>query len=83
MDKVVFRDMLQKTGHCNRITTRKSSSGRDKYTKNVLDDELKRFLNLDTKREGKGIETFILPFYIIDIYTRFEVLIGTKLSGHS
>ena len=33
--------------------------------------------------EGQGIEKIIIPFNIIDIYTRLEVLIGLKLSGHS
>ena len=33
--------------------------------------------------EGEGIEKNIIPSNIIDIYTRLEVLLGLKLSGHS
>ena len=32
--------------------------------------------------EGRGVKT-IIPSNIIDIYTRLEVLLGLKLSGHS
>ena len=32
--------------------------------------------------QGEGIK-FIIPSNIIDIYTRFEVLLGLKLSGHT
>ena len=33
--------------------------------------------------EGRGIEKIIIPSNIIDIYTRLEVLLGLKLSGHT
>ena len=33
--------------------------------------------------EGKGIQKNIIPSNIIDIYTRLEVLLGLKLSGHT
>ena len=32
--------------------------------------------------EGQGIEKIIIPSNMIDICTRLEVLLGTKLSGH-
>ena len=35
------------------------------------------------KLEGKGIQKINIPSNIIDIYTRLEVLLGLKLSGHS
>ena len=31
----------------------------------------------------QGIEEIIIPFSIIDIYTRLEILLGVKLSGLS
>ena len=40
-------------------------------------------LNLDTKLKGREIEKIIIPSNIIDLYTRLEVLLGLKLSGHS
>ena len=33
--------------------------------------------------QGEGIEKIIIPSNIIDIYTRLEILLGLKLSGHS
>ena len=40
-------------------------------------------MNLDTKLDGRRIEKIIIPSNIIDIYTRLEVLLGLKLSGHT
>ena len=36
-----------------------------------------------TDLKGQGIEKIIIPSNIIDIYTRLEVLLGLKLSGHT
>ena len=33
--------------------------------------------------QGEGIEKIIIPSNIIDIYTRLEILLGLKLSGHT
>ena len=33
--------------------------------------------------DGQGIQKIIIPSNIIDIYTRLEVLLGLKLSGHT
>ena len=33
--------------------------------------------------EGHGIEKIIIPPNIIDIYTKLEILLGLKLSGHN
>ena len=52
----------------------KVNSGRYKNTKNTLKPN-----NL----QGRGIEKIIIPSNIIDIYTRLEVLLGLKLSGHT
>ena len=85
MEKVVFRDILQKTTYYNRIPTKGRMSGRDKYIKNDLDNDVRKILNLDTKPKlkGRGVEKFIMPSNIIDIYTRLEVLPRLKLSGHT
>ena len=50
------------------------NSGRYKNTKNIL---------IPNNLQGRGIEKIIIPNNIIDIYTRLEVLLGLKLSGHS
>ena len=33
--------------------------------------------------QGEGNEKVIIPFNIIDIYTRLEILLGLKLSGQT
>ena len=58
-------------------------SGRDRYIKNDFDNDVIKILNLDQKHRGKRVEKVIIPSNIIDIYTRIEVLLGLKLSGHS
>ena len=42
-DKVIFRDILQKTGYYNREPTKCRLSGRDRYIKNDLDNDVKKF----------------------------------------
>ena len=44
-------------------------------------NNLKTFLKKHNL-EGQGVK-IIIPSNIIDIYTRLEVLLGIKLSGHS
>ena len=60
-------------------------SGRDRYITYELDNDVSRILdlNLNTKLKVRGIEKTIIPSNIIDIYTRLEVLLGLKLSGHT
>ena len=81
--KVVFKDILSKTKKCNRKLTIGKMSGRDRYIKNDLDNDVIRSLNLDKKLKGRGIEKIIIPSNIIDIYTRLEILLGLKLSAHT
>ena len=83
MEKVVFKDILQKTGYYKRVPTKSRMSGRDRYTQNDLDNDVRRILNLDTRQKGRGFKKFIIPSNIIDIYTSLEILLGLKLSGHS
>ena len=58
-------------------------SGRDRYIENDFDNDVRRTLNLDTKLKGRGIQKFIIPSNVIDIYTKLEILLGLKLSGHT
>ena len=82
-DKLIFRDILRKTGYYNRKPTNDRLKGRDRYNKYELDTDVSRILNLDTKLKCRGVEKIIIPSNIIDIYTRLEILLGLKLSGHS
>ena len=43
---------------------------------NIKEEEANNF-------EGRGIEKVIIPSNIVDIYSRLEVLLGLKLSGHT
>ena len=40
-------------------------------------------MKLDTKLKGRGVEKIIIPSNIIDIYTKLEILLGLKVSGHT
>ena len=84
-EKVVFRDFLQNTGYYSRKPTKGKPSGLDNYIKNDLDNDVKKIFKIGSKPKlkGKGVEKIIIPSNIIDIYTRFEVLLGLKLSGHT
>ena len=45
MEKVVFRDMLLKTGYYNRKPTKGKTSSRDRYIKNDLNNDVRRILD--------------------------------------
>ena len=82
-DKLIFRDILQKTGYYKRKPTKGRLTGRERYIKYDLDKDASRILNLDTKLKSRGVEKIIIPSNTIDIYSRLEVLLGLKLSGHT
>ena len=69
IEKLVFRDILQKTDYYKRLPTQKRMSGRDRYIKNYLDKDVRRLLNLDTKLKGKGIEIMVILSNLFDIYS--------------
>ena len=83
MEKVIFRDILQKTNYNNRKRQKGPMSGRDRYIQIKLDDDVRKILYLDKQYRARGVEKIIIPSNIIDIYTRLEILLGLKLSGHS
>ena len=82
-DKVIFRDILFKTGYYKYKPGKGRMPGRDRYIRYEIDNDVRKILKLDTKLKGRGIETIIIPSNIIDIYTRLEVILGLKLSGHT
>ena len=49
-------------------------SGRDRYTKNDFENDVRKISNLDSKLREKGVEKIIIPSNIIDTYTRLENL---------
>ena len=82
-DKSIFRDILWKTGYYNRKPTKGRLTGRDRYIKYDLDNDVITILRLDNKLKVRGVKKIIISSNIIDIYTRIELLIGLKLSGHT
>ena len=82
-EKVVLRNFLSKTGYYSRKPLRGKPSGLDNYIKNDLDNDVRKILKLDNNLKGKGVEKIIISSNIVDIYTRLEVLLGLKLSGHT
>ena len=77
-EKVVFRDILSKTGYYNRKPIKGRMSGRDRYIKTDLDNDVRRILNLEKKLKGRVVEKIIMPSNIIDIFNRIEILLGLK-----
>ena len=82
-ENLVFRDNLQKTNIYDHIPTKGRMSGRDKYIKKDLDKDVRRILNLNTTLGGRGMEKIVIACNIIDIYTRLEISLGIRLSGHT
>ena len=82
-DNLIFRDILQETGYYNRKPIKGRLTGRDRYIRYDLDNDVSRILNLDTKLKGRGIEKIIIPSNIFDIYTTLEIILGLKLSEHT
>ena len=74
--------MLQKTNYNNRRRQKGPMSGRDRYIQNKLKDDVRKILNLDKQLKGR-VEKITIPSNVIDIYTRLEVLLGIKISGHT
>ena len=70
-----YKKLLQTLNYENyRPKQGEYNSGRYKKTENILKPN---------SLQGRGIEKIIIPSNIIDIYTRLEVLLGLKLSGHT
>ena len=82
-NKLISRDILQKTGYYDRKPTKGRLTGRDRYIRYDLDNDVTRILTLHTKLKGRRVENIIIPSNIIEIYTRLEVLLGLKLSCHT
>ena len=74
-ENITYKKLLKTLNYNNyKPKSGEISSGRYKNTKDIL-----KPINL----QGRGIEKKIIPSNIIDIYTRLEILLGLKLSGHT
>ena len=91
-------DLLNSVGFYDNIPTRGLKSARMQDVIKVLPKIIEKIHNLhlpttenvedfygevSSYLEGQGIEKIIIPSNITDIYTRLEILLGIKLSGHT
>ena len=89
-DKSTVYDILKNTGFYSMIHTKGLKSARMQDAFYNLPNEIARIRNPpltaieneSDNLEGEGVK-IIIPSNIIDIYTRLEILLGLKLSGHS
>ena len=90
-DKLTVYDILNNIGFYSMRNTKGLNSARMKDALNNLPKDIAKIQNpplpaIDNesdKIEGEGVQKIIIPSNIIDIYTRLEVLLGLKLSGHT
>ena len=90
-DKLTVYDILKNAGFCSMRHTKGLNSNRmkdaltnlPKETAKIRNPPLPTIENESDNLEGEGVEKIIIPSNIIDIYTRLEVLLGLKLSGHT
>ena len=53
-----------------------------KETANFRNSTLPTIENVSDDLQGEGVKIFI-PFNLVDIYPRLEILLGLRLNGHS
>ena len=92
-DKLTIYDILQNTGFysmrhrrgLNSVRMKDALYNLPKAIDNIRNPSLPSIENIDDSKslEGQGVEKIIIPSNIIDIYTRLEILLGLKLSGHT
>ena len=89
-DKLTIWDKLKNTGFYSTRHKKGFNSARMKDALNNLPKEIAKIRNPllpaieieSNNLEGEGVK-IIIPSKIINIYTRLEVLLGLKLSGHT
>ena len=89
-DKSTVYDILKNTGFYSKRHTKGTNSSRfkDAFYKlpreiaKIRNPPLPAIKNESHNLQGEGVK-IVIPSNIIDIYTRLEILLGIKLSGHS
>ena len=90
-DKLTVYNILKNIGFHSMRHTKGLKSARFKDAMYNLPNEIDKIRNPPLPAieneinilEGDGVEKIIIPSNIIDIYTRLEVVLGLKLSGHT
>ena len=81
-DRRVLYNFLKDIGYAKAKFDKNNTSQSKFFTKLFTQFEnIKKEEPLDLK--GYGIKKIIIPSNIIDIYTRLEILLGLKISGHT
>ena len=85
-DKLIIYNILKNVGFYNKPPKVEMKSVRMKDALYNLPNEIKKIQNSSLPAienlEGQGLK-IIIPNNVIDIYTRLEILLGLKLSGHT
>ena len=75
METITYKQLLKALNYKNyKPKSGEMNSCKYKNTKNIL---------IPINLQGRGIEKIIIPSNIIDNYSRLEILLGLKLSGHT
>ena len=79
-DKKTLYNFLTDIGYNGRLDAKTSQK---KFFRGLINQfrNMKKEDAIDLK--GEGIEKIIIPSKITDIYTRLEILLGLKISGHT
>ena len=87
IEKETVYDILQDVGFYDNIPHVGLKAARMQDALYILPNEIKRIREpvippIENDLQGEGVK-IIIPSNIIDIYTRLEILLGLKLSGHT
>ena len=87
IEKETVYDILQDVGFFDNIPHVGLKAARMQDALHILPNEIKRIREpvlppIENDLQGEGVK-IIIPSNIIDIYTRLEILLGLKLSGHT
>ena len=94
VEQVNFLDLLETVGYFNSRPIYEHPSRRGKYIRDNFRDDVLKILNHplplppieneENPKDSRGHEMkIIIPSNIIDIWTRLELFLGPKLSGHT
>ena len=76
-EEITYKKLLQTLDYPNyKPKGGEAKSGRYLYNKKIFNQS-----ETDSELEGQGVK-IIIPSNTIDIYTRLEILLGLKFSGH-
>ena len=81
--KVIFWNQLKSPYYEHCAPKRAETSGRSIFIKNIRENDILKNPNPPTRDSIGEKMKILIPWNIIDFWTRLEVLLGSKLSGHN